>query len=82
MQPNASRGHDAEIPSAAPESPEELGILSRVTIHNVAVGQNDSSAQEIVARHSETVHERPVSAAQHEASHPDGAVVAYYRLKT
>ena len=53
VQSVLERGHDAKIPSAAPERPEQVAVLIDAGSNQPPVGEHDVCAEQIVDRHAE-----------------------------
>ena len=41
VEPELERGHDAEVAAAAPEPPEEVGLVLLARVEELAVGRHD-----------------------------------------
>ena len=54
VQPVLERGDDAEVAAAAADGPEEIGVLGGARVDELAVGEHDVGAQQVVDRHPET----------------------------
>src|SRR5689334_7899080 len=67
MQPVFEIGDDAELPAAAAESPEQIGILVLAGGEEVALGCDDVGADQIVAGHAMQAHEPAYAAAERQA---------------
>ena len=55
-------GDDAEVPAAATQAPEQLGVLILAGTHDAAVGEDDLGGEQRVDRQAETPHQ-PADAA-------------------
>ena len=50
MQPVLQRGDDPEVPAAAAQAPEQVGVLVGARRHPLAVGGDDLRGEQVVAR--------------------------------
>ena len=53
MQPVFESGHHAEVPAAAPERPEQIGVLVGADTDLAAVGEHDVGREQVVRGHAE-----------------------------
>ena len=67
VQPVLERGDDAEVAGAAADGPEEVGVLGGARVDELAVGEHDVDAQQVVDRHPEAAAEPAEAAAEREA---------------
>ncbi len=72
MQPELELGHDAEVPAAAAQSPEELRVLLGAGGEKAAVGGHDLRREEALA--GDTVHPLEPAAAAAQREPPDARV--------
>ena len=63
---------DAEVPAAAPQAPEELGVLRLGCVDDPAVGGDDLRGEEVVAREPVLAHQPADPAAEREAADARG----------
>ena len=68
LQLEGEVGHDAEVAPAAPQAPEQVGVLFLVGHHELAVGGDDVARAEGVDGEAELAHEVADAAAQRQAA--------------
>jgi hypothetical protein len=72
VQPIVEVRHDAEVPTAPPERPEEVRVRRMTGADELAVGGDDVGAQEVVDREAVLTHEEPHATRERDAAYPDG----------
>ena len=70
VSPIGERGDDAEIAAAAPERPEQVGILGRADRHQLAAGGNHFKGHDIVAGRPVATHQPADAAPQGQPGDP------------
>ena len=70
MQPVLQRGRDPEVPAAATQAPEQLGVLVLARVHELAVGGDDVGGEQVVAGQADLAHEPADAAAEREPGDP------------
>ena len=66
------RGDDAEVPAAAAQRPEQVGVRGLAGGHECAVGEHHIGGEEIVDGEAEAAGQVADAAAQRQARHPGG----------
>ena len=67
---------DAEVPAAAADRPEEVGVVLGVDVQELAVGGHDLGREQVVDGHAVLAHEEADAAAQRDPADADRAGVA------
>src|SRR5689334_2030753 len=70
MEVELERDDDAEVAAAAANGPEELGVLPRARMHQLAVRGHDVGRDQVVDRHAEGARQPAEAAAEGEARDP------------
>ena len=79
MQLELERRHDAEVPAAAAQGPEQVGFRARRGRSHVAVRRHDGGAEQVVDRHAMAPRQPAEAAAERQAGHAGGRVDAQRR---
>jgi hypothetical protein len=69
MQGELERGHDAEVAAAAPQRPQQVGVLVRAGAHQLSVGGHELGGEQVVAGEPVLALEPARAAAQREPGH-------------
>src|SRR3954468_19536172 len=72
MQAELELGDDPEVAAAAPQAPQELGVLGLARVHQLPVRRHDVRCGEVVARQAELAHRPADAAAEREARDAGG----------
>ena len=72
VQPVLERGRDAEVPAAAAQAPQQLGILVLAGVHELSVGGDDVGGEQVVAGQADLAHQPADAAAEREPGDPRG----------
>ena len=72
VQPEEERGDDAEVPAAAPERPEQVGVLVGARADAFAAREHDVRLEQVVDRESVLAAEVADAAAEREAADSGG----------
>ena len=72
VQPELERGRDAEVPAAAAQAPQQLGILVLAGVHELSVGGDDVGGEQVVAGQADLAHQPADAAAEREPGDPRG----------
>ena len=72
VQREFHRSHDTEVAAAAPQSPEQVGVLFGAGMHETAVRRDDICADKAVAGEAVATHQPTEAAAEREPADPRG----------
>ena len=79
VQAGAQLRHDAEVPAASAQAPEQLGLVLRIGGDHSAVGQHDLGRQHVVDTEADQADQCPVPAAEGQPGEADRAHGAHRR---
>jgi len=71
MKPIAERGYDPEIPAAAAQRPQQIGVLGFARRYQPAVSHDDFGGEQIVASRPVKAHQPAITAAQGQSGNAD-----------
>ncbi len=72
MKPEQERSDDAEVPAAAADGPEEIGVLIGAGGYEAAICQNHVHGEQVVDRQAEGTCEVPEPSAEGQAADTGG----------
>src|SRR5215472_4797189 len=71
MKPIVERSYDPEIPAAAAQRPQQIGVLGFARRYQPAVSHDDFGGEQIVASRPVKAHQPAITAAQGQSGNAD-----------